>query len=314
MTSHDCADWERAIDTLLPAIHEVDQNATRIWFRFYPLALAEAFARSEDSAKLAQRLRLDGRHDLAGQCDTSHWFFYGHRFWPQVKAAVISAAQSAVPSPSSTVDLASVIRGIAEKAAVAAQTDASLVIGLAAAGLMTLQQIGIEGFRASTGTARPGDIARKSPAQVLAARLRDDSQGLMGLIRGAENAKYSVTFDEGLTDGRFTVIKQTPLTNGAARDTRTYSSRPRRCHEGPIPVECRTASCGTCWIGVLAGAEKLSEVENQERKLLRDCGYFTATDTKPIIRLACKAMASGNVTIVVPTWNGFLAKGGLQGL
>jgi hypothetical protein len=65
---------------------------------------------------------------------------------------------------------------------------------------------------------------------------------------------------------------------------------------------------------VLAGAEKLSDVEEQEAKLLKDCGYFTRAEAKPVIRLACKALASGNVTIVIPTWNGFLAKGGLQGL
>jgi len=47
---------------------------------------------------------------------------------------------------------------------------------------------------------------------------------------------------------------------------------------------------------VLAGAEKLSDVEEQEAKLLKDCGYFTKNETKPVIRLACKAVAAGNVS------------------
>jgi ferredoxin len=316
MTSHDSAAWSQAIDVLIPKIHEVDRNATRIWFRFYPLALADVFARTDNPEKLAHSLRLDGQYRLADQCDTSHWFFYGHRFWPHVKAAVAKRAQSYNrPDHPSELDLTAAILAVAKDAAAAARTDESLVIGIAAAGMMTLQQIGLAAFAQTPGTAEaPSGLARKTPDQILAARRKDERQGLMGLIRGADNAQYHVRFDERRADARFTVIKHTPLTNGAARDTRAYPSTPRRCHEGPIPVECRTASCGTCWIGVLAGAEKLADVEEQEAKLLKDCGYFAKTEAKPVIRLACKARASGNVTIVIPTWNGFLAKGGLPGL
>lgn len=312
MTQHDSAAWAHAIDTLLPSIHEVDRNATRIWFRFYPPALTDAFAHTDDPAKLAQTLRLDGNHRLSEQCDTSHWFFYGHRFWPPVKAAVIARADS--PSPASTPGLAAAIREVAKDAAVAARTEESLVIGIAAAGLMTLQQIGLPAFRATPGTvASPTGRAKRSPDRILAARKKDDSQGLMGVFRGIKS-QYTATFDERRNDGHFTVINQTQLTNGSARDTREYTSGPRRCHEGPIPIECRTASCGTCWVGVLAGAEKLSDVEDQEAKLMNDCGYLISTEAKPLIRLACKAVASGNVTMVIPTWNGFLVKGGLRGL
>lgn len=316
MTSHDSAVWSHTIDTLIPRIHEVDRNATRIWFRFYPPALADAFARTDNPEKLAHALRLDGQYRLVDQCDTSHWFFHGHRFWPHVKAAVIKQATShGQPSASPDLDLLATILAVAQDAAAAAHTEESLVRGIAAVGVMTLQQIGLAAFAHAPGTAEgPSGLARKSPDQILAARRKDERQGLMGLIRGAANARYRVTFDERRPDAGFSVISHTPLTNGSARDTRPYPSTPRRCHEGPIPVECRTASCGTCWIGVLAGAEKLSDVEEQEAKLLKDCGYFTKTEAKPVIRLACKAVAAGNVTIVIPTWNGFLSKGGLRGV
>lgn len=316
MTSHDSAVWSESINALLPAIHEVDRNAARIWFRFYPLPLADAFARTDTPEKLAHSLRLEGQYRLADQCDTSHWFFYGHRFWPHVKAAILARAKSFARSAQSPEpNLSAVILAVAKDAAAAARTEESLITGIAAAGVMTLQQIGLDAFERTRGTAElPSGLARKSPDQMLAARRKDDHQGLMGLIRGVANAQYSVRFDERRGDARFTVISQTPLTNGSARDTRSYPTTPRRCHEGPIPVECRTASCGTCWIGVLAGAEKLSAVEEQEAKLLKDCGYFTKTEARPVIRLACKAVVSGNVTIVIPTWNGFLAKGGLRGL
>jgi ferredoxin len=313
MTQDDSATWARVLDTLLPTIHEVDRNATRIWFRFYPLALADAFAHTDNPEKLKQTLRLDGHYRLGDQIDTSHWFFYGHRFWPQVKAAISGRGESSLARTDD--DLAGVIRDVAKDVAAAANIDPSLVVGIAAVGMMTLQQVGLPAFRAIQNTVdAPSGLARKSPAQILAARRKDDGQGLAGLLRGPEKAQYTVTFDERRPDGRFTVFKKTPMTNGSARDTREYSNGPRRCHEGPIPVECRTASCGTCWIGVLAGAEKLSDVEQQEAKLLQDCGYLTPVEAKPVIRLACKALASGNVTIVIPTWNGFLAKGGLHGL
>lgn len=313
MTQHDSATWARVLDTLLPTIHEVDRNATRIWFRFYPIALADAFAHTDSPEKLKQTLRLDGHYRLSDQIDTSHWFFYGHRFWPQVKAAIVARGDSS--QTRAHVDLAADIRDTAKDVAAATNTEASLVIGIAAVGLMTLQQVGLAAFRSNPNMFdAPSGFARKSPAQILAARKKDDGQGLAGLLRGPEKAQYTVTFDERRSHAGFTVIKQTPMTNGSARDTREYSTGPRRCHEGPIPVECRTASCGTCWVGVLAGAEKLSDVEEQEAKLLKDCGYLTTVEAKPVIRLACKALASGNVTIVIPTWNGFLVKGGLHGL
>ncbi|MCM3881756.1 MAG: 2Fe-2S iron-sulfur cluster-binding protein [Vicinamibacterales bacterium] len=311
LTQHDSATWARAFDSLLPAIHEVERNATRIWLRFYPLALADAVAQAEDVRKLETTLRLDGNYRLVDQIDTSHWFFYGHRFWPHVKTAIIARATS----NTAAADLTGAIRDIAKEAAAAGRTDESLAMGIAAVGVMTLRQVGLLRFSTAPGAQpSPAGLLRKQPDTILAARKRDDGQGLMGWMRGPENAQYSVTFDETRSDGRFTAIKQTPLTNGSARDTRDYSSGPRRCHEGAVPVECRTASCGTCWVGVLAGAEKLSDVEGQEAKLLKDCGYLTSTEPKPVIRLACKAMTSGNVTIVIPTWNGFLAKGGLRGL
>src|SRR6266511_440255 len=52
-----------------------------------------------------------------------------------------------------------------------------------------------------------------------------------------------------------------------ARSDRSHNWReldPRRI-EGPIPVECRSASCGTCWVGVLGGAEKLSDVAARDQ-------------------------------------------------
>ena len=156
----------------------------------------------------------------------------------------------------------------------------------------------------------PRSFAKKSPARILAARKKDDSQGVMGIFRGLK-ARYTVTFDERREAGRFPLIFQQHLTTASANDTRDYESGPRRCHEGPIPVQCRTASCGTCWVGVLGGAEKLSDVDEMEARRMKEFGYINTAEAKPVIRLACMALGSGNVSIVIPTWNGFVGKAGL---
>lgn len=91
------------------------------------------------------------------------------------------------------------------------------------------------------------------------------------------------------------------LTNAAANDKRDYFSRDPRCipGEGPIPVQCRSAACGTCWVGILGGAEKLSEVRRLEAQRIKEFGYINTSNPKPIIRLACQAQAVGAVSIVI---------------
>ena len=77
--------WAAALATLLRSIHEVDRNATQIWFAFYPLSLFRALQAAEDRKILARQLLLQGDYELKDQIDSSHHFLYGHRFWPEVK-------------------------------------------------------------------------------------------------------------------------------------------------------------------------------------------------------------------------------------
>lgn len=319
LKQHDAAAWQQTIDALRPAIHEVDRDATHIWFHFFPLELAEATAAAGDLAQLAVTLRLDGNFRLADQIDSSHGFLYGHRYWPQVKAAIIERAESrAAPS---SLELAAVIREIAADALrrvlerKTRPASADLVLGIAAVGLMTLQQVGLDAFRVGSGAIqRPEGVLAKSPEQIVAARKKNDSQGLAGIFRGIR-AQYTVTFDERRDDARFTIINQQQLTTASANDKRDYSGKSpaeaghyRGTTEGPIPAQCRTASCGTCWVGILGGNDHLSDVDAHERKRMKEFGYINTPDPKPLIRLACQAIASGNVTIVIPPWNGFIGK------
>src|SRR5436309_8622881 len=93
LNQHDEEAWSAALATLVRSIHEVDRNATQIWFAFYPLSLFRVLQQSENRQKVAQQLLLQGDYELKDQIDSSHQFLYGHRYWPQVKKAVEQNAE-----------------------------------------------------------------------------------------------------------------------------------------------------------------------------------------------------------------------------
>jgi ferredoxin len=173
---------------------------------------------------------------------------------------------------------------------------------------MTVQQAGVEAF------AVPGKLmidrkhAAKSAEQILRERAKDDSQGLLGFLRTV-NKKWTVTHDENDDRARYVMNNIQDLAWGAADDrSRNWRQIDPRRSEGPIPVECRSASCGTCWVGVLGGSEKLSDVAAREGKKIKEFGYIDTNEPKPLIRLACQAQTHGAVSIVIPPWNGVYGK------
>lgn len=139
-------------------------------------------------------------------------------------------------------------------------------------------------------------------------RAKDDSQGLLGFLRTV-NKKWTVTYDENDDRATYRMKHVQDLAWGAADDrSRNWREIDPRRVEGPIPVECRSASCGTCWVGVLGGAEKLSDVAAREGKKIKEFGYIDTSEPKPLIRLACQAQTHGAVSIVIPPWNGVFGK------
>ena len=80
-------DQLEAVEALLPRVHEVDRNAVRVWFRFYPLDLVRFIAAAEDREETLLGFALKGDIELKNRIDTSHHFLYGHRHWKTVKAA-----------------------------------------------------------------------------------------------------------------------------------------------------------------------------------------------------------------------------------
>jgi ferredoxin len=306
---HDDAAWKKVVNELQWAIHPVDQRATLIWFAFFPVKLHRALADSPDSPsreETAKRLLLKGRYSLADQVDSSAEFMYGHRYWPAVKRAVAEYAGTA----NSTTPLADQIRDVARKLAENVKVHESLLMGIATVAFGSLRQVGLELFRQPAAPGAYGKDWNKSAEKIIVERAKDDGQRLMGIFRSV-NKTFTVNFREQTPGCSFKVLKGQDVTM-AGRDYKgDHTAQDSRAMpgEGPIPVECRSASCGTCWVGVLSDTGKISPPNEREINRWRYFGYegFTADKDSPI-RLACQLRATGNVTLVVPPWNGLIGK------
>lgn len=318
LNQHDEEGWLAVVTALLRSIHEVDKTATQIWFSFYPLELFTALQQAADPAKLASELLLQGDYYLRNQIDSSHKFLYGHRYWPDVKKAVeqyaeewnrLQSVPNAPQAQAPEISLADNILEVAQNVARESKLDQSLLVGITAVAFMTLRQTGLEAFKAAPGTALiDAKHAKKSPEQVLGARARDDNQGLLGFLKTVDK-KWTVNHDENDESAKYKLNDAQDLAWGAEADrSRDWRAMDPRRVEGPIPVECRSASCGTCWVGVIGGAEKLSDVAVREGKQIKSFGYIDTAEPKPLIRLACQAKAHGAVSIVIPPWNGVFGK------
>ncbi len=301
LAQQDDKSWSEALDILLPLVHPVDQDATRIWFAFWPLQLHQIVQESDDLEKIAQKLELRGGYRLEKQVDSSLDFLYGSRYWSEVNEVVCTYAESSIFRDGSLTDQ---IQAIAKQIASKLRVPESHLLGITAVALMVLQQIGTEAFSA---TSLKTPHRKSSPERVLRARSRKRG-GLLGFLRTVD-ARYTVTFNEQDKSACFQAIHGQDISMAAGKDERDYQSIDPRRIGGPIPFQCRVANCGTCWIGVLGGKEKLSEISKFEKKRLKYFGYDfgnSEQETHPPIRLACQAKCLGNVSIAIAPWNGIL--------
>lgn len=273
------ADWAAALETLAPEIHPIDREATRVWCAFFPLPLhlALAAAGPDQLSDLERSLGLMGHWRLADQVDSSHTFLYGHRYWPQIKRAVLAVAAKS----SFQAGLPEIITRVADHASRTSSVDRDQSLGIAIVGLMTLRQCGTERFGSGNGIVQlPMNVQAKSIRQVRRRRRRQTSRGLWGFLRG-RGQRFRMTFDEGTRGASFDVIAGQDIASGA-------------------PV-------GTSWIGVLAGADRLSPIDpSAEGQQLAVLGYTqaNAANGAPLIRLASGARPTGDVTFVIPPWSG----------
>lgn len=293
---HDDQAWGEIVAGLLPDVHEVDRNALRVWFAFYPVKLSRMLA--EDEARARRDCLLNGRYRLSEQVHTSHRFLYGHRFWPKAQKAVLTDLKT----PPRT-SLESHIRQAARRTGV----DPALALGITAVAYATLQQVGLEAFRTPPPATPTPPL---EPETVVAERRRPEPRSLWDmLLRSEINQTYTIRFDENDPAATFKAIYGQTLTMAAAQAPNAASFREKdpRCVAGPIPVECQTGACGTCWIGVLSGAENLNAITPFEATRLAKIGYPYDGTAHPVIRLGCKSVCEGRVSLVIPPWNGVLA-------
>ncbi len=186
-------EWSNAIEAALPRIHEVDRNATQIWFAFHPLALHNHLAKADNLEKELLGLAVQGDYSLDATIGSSHDFLYGHRFWADVKHAIEARAES---FSDDALDLLEEALKIAKSVAAGAKANESLVLGITFVGLMTLAQTGFEKFSASKGNVgAPSGLLAKSPETILEMRAKEDSQGIFGFLKTI-NKKFIVKWDE----------------------------------------------------------------------------------------------------------------------
>lgn len=270
-------DWPSTLIRLLPEIPADDREALPLWFSFYPLLLTGL----APDASLETFYQLKGRWSLAGQEDTSHYFLYAHPWWAAAKNAPIECGAS----------LELTLRNTASGIDAPSQHRLTLACLL----WMTIRQTG------------PGFLSRPttSLSQPRRAQLRSGG-GLLSSLLGRPK-RHSVHFGEA----HFPILEGQEITTAAGEDKRPYHDNDPRCYEGlgPIPVDCRSGSCGTCWVGILQGRERLDPMGEFERKRMEYFGYFDAgfaeaDSPHPRLRLACQAKASGDIEIVIPPWNG----------
>lgn len=297
----DEGDWAEALDRILPRIHPADSRATRIWFAFWPLKLRLALDRTPDPAQVLKELQLDGKPRLEEQIDASVVFLFGSNYWPEVKQAVVAYAEESSDPREAGLD-AHILK-LAGQLAVRLQVEQPLLTGIVAVGVMVLRQVGLSSLAACAREPSPNGRS-KSAAEVLKLR---KGRGWKSLIW--KSKKYRVTFDESIPESCYEALDGQDLSMASGNDPRDFrESDPRRV-AGPVPVQCRSGACGYCWIGVLAGEQNLSEMTAFERRRLEYFGYAPPAEfalKHPAVRLACQSKCYGDVSIVVPPWNGVL--------
>jgi len=253
---------------------------------------------------MAKVMDLEGSWRLEEQIDRAVDFLYGAAYWLQVKEAVLAHAER---DPTSGASLEEQIRTVAQSVSSRLRVEASLLLGITAVGFMILQQVGLESLARVAGRPASGPRSSSSPDRIVERRSKKRGS-LFDALRGAKRF-FTVTWDESRAEARFKAILGEDLASAAAKDPADYRSMDYRRPEGPLPVECRVGSCGYCWVGLVAGKDNLTELSEYERARLCYFGYDRASaegDLHPPIRLACQARCQGDVTLVIPPWNGEL--------
>jgi hypothetical protein len=210
------------------------------------------------------------------QIASSHAFLFGHRHWPQIKRAILATAKECAWAAG----LPDLIVTIADHATRTAQVDRDQLLGVTAASLLTLRHVGLEAFTAAPGTVQlPHWSHVRSVRQVRSARVRRRWQVL-------GTSSHRVRFSEATRDAYCDVPSGATIASALPASER----------------RCGSTCTGACVVGVLAGAQALSAIDDKEQALLTKVGVrqVMSADSAPLIRLACHARPTGDVTLAFP--------------
>lgn len=289
--------WLAIVDAVAAQTHQVDRDGLRIWFAMWPELIQELVAPGPEQEKRLKFFQMSGQFELTTQADTSHQYLYGHRYWAKIKQALARVTAT---------ERWARIEAVARESGAPQQ----FALAMAAIAVMTLEQCG-EGWLASGYT--PADDGL-NPDDWLRRRATPLKPSWIERLSGRVT-QQRVIFDEESAEGWFPVLPQQEITTAAELDKRPYHLEDQRCYEGmgPIPVDCRAGSCGTCWVGILGGNDQLDPVEEFERKRMEyfgywDSGFVDGNDERPLLRLGCQARVNGSVSIVIPPWNGVFGR------
>ena len=232
----DDSSWAEALDSLVPRIHPVDQEATRIWFAFWPLHLLRTIQKSENIEQMEQQLELKGRYRLEEQLDSSVHFLFGSQYWPEVKEAISSHAEASTSMDGSLGDQ---IQAVAQKLASSLQIPESHVIGITAVALMALRQVGLEVFSAPSTQPTP---RQSSPDRILKARARRREAGWVFCVPSIPGTPLSLTNGTKRLFSRPSRGRMFPWPRGRIRETidrtiRDVVGARFLFNAGPGPVE-----------------------------------------------------------------------------
>ncbi len=293
--------WQTTLQALLPLVHNVDQDATRIWFALWPPSLHQKLDQSEDLNHTIHTLEIEGQCWLKEQLESSLSFFFAFQYWDKVREAVCSFAENLT---SCDENLGAQIHKVVKTLSSDLKIPESHLIGITAASLMSLQQVGL----ATLAETSPKFSTKKSSPEQFLKALTKKRNNLFGFLKTVDS-KHTIVFNEHDKKCSFKAINGQDISMASGMDLLNYQSADPRCSEGPIPFQCRTGTCGSCWIGVLRGKENLSAIGEFEKERLHYFGYdfgIPQCESHPPIRLSCQAKCYGDVSIVIPPWNGVL--------
>lgn len=295
--------WAESLAKILPRIHPTDTQATQIWFAFWPLKLRLALDDCPDPTQVFKDFQLDGKPQLEDQIDASVAFLFGSNYWPEVKQAVVVYAEETLQPQK--ISLYAHILELSGRLATKLQVEEAVLTGIAAVAMMVLRQVGLSSLVECADNPAPN---RHSKSKALVLKFRK-GRGRVWKSLYWKSKRYRVTFDENMSESCYEAVEGQDLSMASAKDSRNFQDLDQRRVAGPVPVQCRSGACGYCWIGVLSGRENLSGVTTFERRRLQYFGYASSAEIHqdhPTIRLACQSKCYGDVSIVIPPWNGVL--------